>query len=102
MNNAIVLVDNIELHRRRGSTLESAIAKAVKIRTRPILLTTATTVLGLMPLAFSSSNLWPPLAWAMISGLLASTGLTLLVVPSLYKVLFNPKVPRQVEEPATS
>ncbi|MFH1112837.1 MAG: efflux RND transporter permease subunit [Pseudomonadota bacterium] len=88
VNNAIVLIDRIEIQRSRGMDLSQAIVESVTIRTRPIFLTTATTVCGLLPLAFSSSNLWPPLAWAMISGLTASTGLTLLVVPSLYKVLF--------------
>ena len=54
------------------------------MRLRPILLTTATTVAGLLPLALSPSSLWPPMAWALISGLTASTVLTLLVVPALY------------------
>lgn len=89
VNNAIVLIDRIEIRRSDGASLSEAIAEAVRVRTRPILLTTATTVCGLLPLAFSGSNLWPPLAWAMISGLTASTGLTLLVVPSLYRVLFG-------------
>ncbi len=89
VNNAIVLIDRIEIQRSKGMGLSQAISESVTMRTRPILLTTATTVCGLLPLAFSSSNLWPPLAWAMISGLTASTGLTLLVVPSLYKVLFS-------------
>jgi multidrug efflux pump subunit AcrB len=89
VNNAIVLIDRIEIHRAQGIGLSQSIAAAVHVRTRPILLTTATTVCGLLPLAFSCSSLWPPLAWAMISGLTASTGLTLLVVPSLYRVLFR-------------
>ncbi len=89
VNNAIVLVDRIDGQRHLGAGIPDAIQEAVATRTRPILLTTATTVLGLLPLAFSSSSLWPPLAWAMISGLTASTGLTLLVVPSLYKLLFG-------------
>ena len=88
VNNAIVLIDRIEIQRRHGDAIPDAIAEAVRLRTRPILLTTATTVCGLLPLAFSGSTLWPPMAWAMISGLIASTGLTLLVVPSLYRLLF--------------
>ena len=52
-------------------------------------MTTLTTVAGLLPLAFSSSPLWPPLAWAIISGLLASSVLTLVVVPSLYACVFR-------------
>jgi multidrug efflux pump subunit AcrB len=97
VNNAIVLIDRIEIQRSRGFDLSQAIAEAVKMRTRPILLTTATTVCGLLPLALSTSNLWPPLAWAMISGLTASTGLTLLVVPSLYRVLFAREERRMLE-----
>lgn len=89
VNNAIVLLDVIEKQRGEGATLETAIREAVMQRTRPILLTTGTTVAGLAPLAFSNTTLWPPLAWAMISGLLASTLLTLLVVPALYLMLFG-------------
>ncbi len=88
VNNAIVLVDLIDRKRDEGASAANAIAGAVAGRTRPILLTAATTVCGLLPLALSDSNLWPPLAWAMISGLIASTGLTLIVVPALYRTLF--------------
>ena len=89
VNNAIVLLDVIESRREEGLSISDALAEAVARRTRPILLTMATTVAGLLPLAFSPSTLWPPLAWAMISGLMASTVLTLLVVPALYRVLFR-------------
>ena len=89
VNNAIVLLDVIETRRREGADIEEALQEAVKRRTRPILLTMATTVAGLSPLAFSQATLWPPLAWAMISGLMASTILTLLVIPALYKLLFS-------------
>lgn len=89
VNNAIVLIDVVDRQREAGATVDAAIAASLRLRTRPILLTVATTVSGLLPLALSSSSMWPPLAWAMISGLLASTGLTLLVVPSLYSLLFG-------------
>ncbi len=89
VNNAIVLIDRVERRRAEGASLELALEDAVVRRTRPILLTMVTTVAGLMPLALSETSLWPPLAWAMISGLIASTFLTLLVVPALYKVLFS-------------
>ena len=88
VNNAIVLLDVVERRRQQGSEVHAALAEAVRTRTRPILLTTATTVAGLLPLALSKAALWPPLAWAMITGLLASTALTLLVVPALYRLLF--------------
>ncbi|GAB4187351.1 MAG: efflux RND transporter permease subunit [Wenzhouxiangellaceae bacterium] len=89
VNNAIVLIDVIESGRAQGLTMEEAIAAAVGRRIRPILLTTATTVAGLLPLTFTRSTMWPPLAWAIISGLLASTVLTLMVIPVLYRLLMN-------------
>ncbi len=103
VNNAIVLLDVVERNRREGRSIAESLRRAVVLRTRPILLTTLTTVAGLLPLAFSSSPLWPPLAWAIISGLIASTVLTLVVVPSLYACLFRERsstVPlRFVEDP---
>jgi multidrug efflux pump subunit AcrB len=89
VNNAIVLIDVIELRRAEGRSVADGIAAAVRERTRPIILTTVTTVAGLLPLALSGSTLWPPLAWAMISGLLASTFLTLLALPAAYRLLFR-------------
>jgi multidrug efflux pump subunit AcrB len=89
VNNAIVLLDVVERSRRDGRSIRAALREAVSLRTRPIVLTTMTTVAGLLPLAFSSSPLWPPLAWAIISGLLASSVLTLVVVPSLYACVFR-------------
>jgi multidrug efflux pump len=86
VNNAIVLIDVIESNRREGLTIEQAIAGAVARRTRPILLTTATTIAGLLPLTFTQSTLWPPMAWAIISGLLVATLLTLLVIPAVYRL----------------
>lgn len=90
VNNAIVLLAVIESRRREGATVPQAVRDGVERRLRPIFLTTVTTVVGLLPLALSESTLWPPLAWAMISGLIASTFLTLLVVPALYLLLFRP------------
>lgn len=91
VNNAIVLLDVMDRKLEAGETIQEAVRLAVEQRTRPILLTTATTVAGLLPLAFSSSTLWPPMAWAIISGLLASTVLTLLVVPAIcIKVIRGP------------
>lgn len=89
VNNAIVLLDLVEIRLNEGLDLSAALKESLQTRLRPILLTTATTIAGLLPLAFSSSSLWPPLAWAMISGLAASTVLTLLVVPALYTLLYR-------------
>jgi multidrug efflux pump subunit AcrB len=86
VNNAIVLVDVVDQRLAAGADIVEAVADAVARRTRPILLTTATTIAGLLPLAFSQSTLWPPMAWAIISGLLASTVLTLLVVPAVCRL----------------
>ena len=65
-----------------GVDVPQAVRDAVQRRTRPILLTTATTIAGLLPLAFSGTTLWPPMAWAIISGLTASAFLTLFIVPA--------------------
>ena len=92
VNNAIVLIDRIDQRLAEGHDIQSAVADAVRHRTRPILLTTATTIAGLLPLAFSASTLWPPMAWAIISGLMASTVLTLLVVPAVCRVWLKPRV----------
>lgn len=89
VNNAIVLIDVVDQRLLAGDTALDAVYFAVARRTRPILLTTATTIAGLLPLAFTQSTLWPPMAWAIISGLMASTVLTLLVVPALCLVLLR-------------
>ncbi len=89
VNNAIVLLSVVDSQREQGVPVADALSAAVTLRTRPILLTTATTVAGLVPLAISDSQLWPPMAFAMIAGLIASTALTLLVVPALYSLLFR-------------
>ncbi|WP_181918264.1 efflux RND transporter permease subunit [Wenzhouxiangella sp. 15190] len=86
VNNAIVLIDVIQTNQAEGLTVEQAISGAVGRRIRPILLTTATTIVGLLPLTFTQSTLWPPMAWAIISGLLAATLLTLVVIPAAYRL----------------
>lgn len=88
VNNAIVLIDLMNANRYQGLALGEAVVSAVARRTRPVLLTTATTVVGLAPLTLTQSTLWPPMAWAIMSGLVASTLLTLVVIPALYHVLF--------------
>jgi len=89
VNNAIVLLDLIHKNTLEGLPLREAIQQAVGRRTRPILLTTFTTVAGLLPLVMTKSTLWPPLAWSIISGLITSTALSLLVVPALYQKLIK-------------
>ena len=87
MNNAIVLVDATNRLRDEGRTIVAALGEASRIRLRPILVTTTTTVLGLLPLAFGfgeGAEVQRPLAITVIAGLTVSTVLTLVVVPVLY------------------
>ena len=91
VNNAIVLLDAIDARLKEGRDIDDAVDAAIKARTAPVLLTTVTTVLGLLTLAFSESTLWPPMAWAIISGLLMSTLLTLLVIPILSRTFLRSK-----------
>jgi HAE1 family hydrophobic/amphiphilic exporter-1 len=81
-------VDTINRLRASGLALVEAIEKAAAMRLRPIIITTATTVLGLLPLAIGGGQggeLQQPLALTLISGLLVSTLLTLVVIPVVYK-----------------
>ena len=87
VNNAIVLIDYINVLRRRGVSREEAIVTAGVVRLRPILMTTATTVLGLIPMALGfgdGAEIRTPMAITVISGLTTSTVLTLFLIPSLY------------------
>jgi len=87
VNNAIILIDRINHLRKEGAALISAVLTGGKDRMRPILLTTSTTVLTLIPMAIDrseASNLWSPLAVTVIGGLLFSTILTLILIPSIY------------------
>lgn len=83
VNNAIVLLDLLQHLRREGMPTGEAALQATLLRARPILLTTATTAVGLIPLLLSGTSLWPPLALTIISGLLVSTLLTLITLPAL-------------------
>ncbi|MEX1312502.1 MAG: efflux RND transporter permease subunit [Candidatus Sulfomarinibacteraceae bacterium] len=90
VNNAIVLVDYINRLKRRGMDRVEAVVTAGAVRLRPILMTTATTVLGLLPMALGlgdGAEIRTPMAIAVISGLIASTALTLLIIPALYAVV---------------
>ncbi|UCF79303.1 MAG: efflux RND transporter permease subunit [Candidatus Eiseniibacteriota bacterium] len=87
VNNAIVLVDYTNQLRRRGMGKIEALVTAGQVRMRPILMTTATTVLGLMPMALAGgegAELRVPLAVTVIGGLLFATLLTLFVIPAVY------------------
>ncbi|MGA9116571.1 MAG: efflux RND transporter permease subunit [Bacteroidota bacterium] len=102
VKNAIVLLDFMKHLRSTGLTLEDALAEAGRTRLRPVLLTAATTILGIIPLATGvdfdwrnlhfvvgaeSADFWRPLGIAIIFGLGVSTFLTLVIVPTLYSFL---------------
>lgn len=92
INNAIVLLERIkiELDLQQVDPIEAIIAACQK-RLRPILLTTATTVIGLFPLYLGGGEMWEPMALSIMGGLLFSTMLTLGVVPVLYALFFGIK-----------
>lgn len=100
VNNAILLVDHVNGVRSRepGLPLPDAIVKGTLERVRPILMTTATTVLGLLPLVLFSegtgSNIWDALALVLIGGLLSSTLFVLTITPAAYHVLERGKASR--------
>jgi HAE1 family hydrophobic/amphiphilic exporter-1 len=90
VNDAIVLVDYTNQLRRQGLDRLAALRRAGRVRLRPILMTTATTVLGLLPMAIGlgeGAELRTPMALTVIGGMITSTALTLLVVPAVYAVL---------------
>lgn len=87
VNNAIVLIDYINNERSLGKDIEAACKDAVEKRFRPILLTTATTVMGLIPLVLSGSQLFTPMSICLMFGLMVSTILTLVIIPVVYTVV---------------
>ena len=96
VNNSIVLIDFTNKLRARGKNKFQAIQEACAVRLRPILMTTSTSVLGLIPMAVSlgeGSELRVPLAVTVIGGLITSTLLTLALVPVLYTLMTREKRP---------
>jgi hydrophobic/amphiphilic exporter-1 (mainly G- bacteria), HAE1 family len=90
VNNAIVLIDTVNQNRRRGVEKRAAIIEAGLTRIRPILMTSLTTILGLMPMALGlgdGAELRAPLAITVIGGLSVATILTLIVIPVVYAVV---------------
>ncbi|MGX5202254.1 efflux RND transporter permease subunit [Aliikangiella sp. IMCC44632] len=90
VNNAIVLVDAINQQRRAGLAKIEAVVSASKARLRPILMTTCTTVLGLLPMAIGfgeGAELRAPLAVVVSFGLVVATGLTLFIIPAAYAIM---------------
>ncbi len=87
VNNGIILVDHINVLRKTQKGLFRVVIRATHDRLRPVVMTTATTIVGLLPMALDRSegaNLWNPLALTVIGGMLVATPLTLLLVPAIY------------------
>ncbi len=90
--NAILLVDFANDARREGKKMNEALIQAVQIRTRPILMTALSTMIGMLPVALSKGSgaeLRNGMAWVIIGGMAMSTFLTLIVVPTVYKIMHS-------------
>src|SRR5438093_12785408 len=101
VSNGVLLVEYINERRRRGEPLRVAVPRAGRIRLRPILMTTLTTVVGLLPMALAfgvGTEANQPLAIAVIGGLLVSTFFTLVLIPTLY-VILEERFPRTIGAP---
>jgi HAE1 family hydrophobic/amphiphilic exporter-1 len=98
VKNGIVMVDYINLNRERGNGIIRAVVTGGKSRLRPVLMTSLTAILGMLPLAMSQgqgSEMWKPMAVTVIGGLTVSTMLTLVVVPVLYTLFAASGVKRK-------
>ncbi|NLI64341.1 MAG: efflux RND transporter permease subunit [Bacteroidales bacterium] len=98
VKNGIVLIDYIQLCRERGLAVINSVVTAGKSRLRPVLMTTCTTVLGMVPMAVDTgqgAEMWRPLAISVIGGLAISTILTLILIPTLFCVFAGTGIVRQ-------
>ncbi len=96
--NGIVMIDYMNLLVERGEKVYDAVYAGAKSRLRPVLMTSFTTVLGMVPMALgtgSGSETWQPMGIAVIGGLSFSTILTLFVVPIFYSIMVNRQIKRQ-------
>lgn len=89
IRNSVVLIDQIEKHLEDGETPWDAVVDSAIKRFRPIMLTAATTILGMLPLM--TSAFWGPMATAIACGLVIATALTLLVLPTMYAAVYRIK-----------
>jgi len=92
VNNAIVYVDFTNMLRRKGMGLEEALVQAGKHRLRPILMTTLTTLFGMLPMALSreeGAEFWKPIGISFIGGMTVSTLVTLILIPTIYHLIYK-------------
>ncbi|PLX13225.1 MAG: AcrB/AcrD/AcrF family protein, partial [Marinilabiliales bacterium] len=89
INSSIILVDYANRLKQEGKATWDSVVESAKTRFNPILLTTVTTVAGLLPLTVLGGKMWAPMGWAIIGGLIFSTLLTLVLVPVLYLLFSN-------------
>lgn len=99
VNNAILLIDEINIKLAENPDLLEAIVAACVSRLRPIILTTCTTIIGLLPLALGGGGMWSSMAWAMIFGLGFATVLTLLLCPTLFFLFFRRTYSKRPQTP---
>lgn len=103
VSNSILIVDFSNVLRGEGHSAAEAVARACRIRLRPILMTSLATVVGLLPMAFkleAGSEAYAPLARAIIGGLLSSIVLTIFVVPAAYLLIYRRREQSQMQTPA--
>ena len=101
VNNAIIMVEYIEILRDQGMDRMTALIEAAKTRLRPILMTTLTTVVGMLPLALGlgeGAEMLQPLAISIVSGLIFSMFVTLLLVPIIYSLFHRDDAPAAVDQ----
>jgi HAE1 family hydrophobic/amphiphilic exporter-1 len=102
VSNSILIVDFSNVLRGEGHSAAEAVARACRIRLRPILMTSLATVVGLLPMAFkleAGSEAYAPLARAIIGGLLSSIALTIFVVPAAYLLIYRRREHAQMQTP---
>lgn len=98
VKNGIVLIDYINLNRERGMSIITAVVDGGKSRLRPVLMTSLTTILGMLPLAIGTgqgSEMWKPLGVSIMGGMIFATIITLVLIPALYTILGGRGVKKQ-------
>lgn len=100
VNNAIMMIDRIEIERAAGQNLQDAIVVSAQRRLRPILATAITTIVGLIPLSLQGGEMWRPMANTIMFGLAFATLLTLVQCPVLYALFFRASFENYAWNPA--